>query len=494
MYYQYFGLSGPPFASGASPAPLYLSAGHREGLAALQWGLREPSGFTMLVGEIGTGKTTLIHSLLDERYQGVRIASVSNPKLSFEEMLRVITAQLGVTPAGAGKLDLIQALDGFLAAQPEQVALILDEAQAISDDTLEQLRLLSNSQTAGQRRLQMVLVGQLDLARRLGRPELRQLNQRIGARALLPTLRPAEVRDYVEYRLRAYQGDIRRLFKRGALRELARASGGIPRRINVLCHNALLLAYAQRAARVSARHMREAAREYDNLLAGSAAPSTAQFAALRRGLLFKAATVAALSAVALGASYFMAPWALSTIYPAPVSRPAIPAANAAPADQTEPDDILMPAAECNVHRPADEAAIDPAAAGARDSGGGTETAALPAPAQAEAASAAPAPAAKVKPAQSAAATFARREKIGSHAPRSQPHIAMSTARGTGPAEPAVVVQPGDTLSKIVLRRSAAAGADAVRLRIAELVKANPQIEDANHIYPGQIIHLQEASK
>jgi general secretion pathway protein A len=191
-------------------------------LAALQWGLREPSGFTMLVGEIGTGKTTLIHSLLDERYQGVRIASVSNPKLSFEEMLRVITAQLGVTPAGAGKLDLIQALDGFLAAQPEQVALILDEAQAISDDTLEQLRLLSNSQTAGQRRLQMVLVGQLDLARRLGRPELRQLNQRIGARALLPTLRPAEVRDYVEYRLRAYQGDIRRLFKRGALRELAR--------------------------------------------------------------------------------------------------------------------------------------------------------------------------------------------------------------------------------------------------------------------------------
>jgi general secretion pathway protein A len=84
MYYQHFGLSGPPFASSTSPAPLFLSAGHREGLAALQWGLREPSGFTMLVGEIGTGKTTLIHSLLDDRHEGVRVVAVSNPKLSFE--------------------------------------------------------------------------------------------------------------------------------------------------------------------------------------------------------------------------------------------------------------------------------------------------------------------------------------------------------------------------------------------------------------------------
>ena len=306
MYYQHFGLSGPPFASGASPVPLYLSAGHREGLAALQWGLREPSGFTMLVGEIGTGKTTLIHSLLEERHEGVRIASVSNPKLSFEEMLRVIAGQLGATPAGTGKLELIQALDGFLATQPEQVALILDEAQDISDETLEELRLLSNSQTAGQRRLQMVLVGQLELARRLARPELRQLNQRIGARALLPTLRPAEVRDYVEYRLRAYHGDIRRLFRRAALRELARSSAGIPRRINVLCHNALLLAYAQRAARVGAAHMREAARDYDNLLAGAAAcaSSAAQYAQRGRHLLFKTAMVSALVVLALGASGF----------------------------------------------------------------------------------------------------------------------------------------------------------------------------------------------
>jgi len=393
MYYQHFGLSGPPFASGASPAPLYLSAGHREGLAALQWGLREPSGFTMLVGEIGTGKTTLIHSLLEERHHGVRIVPVSNPKLSFVEMLRVIAGQLGIAPAANAKLELIQALDGFLAAQPEQVALILDEAQDISDDTLEELRLLSNSQTAGQRRLQMVLVGQLELARRLARPELRQLNQRIGARALLPTLRPAEVRDYVEYRLRAYHGDIRSLFRRGALRELARSSAGIPRRINVLCHNALMLAYAQRAARVGAAHMREAARDYDNLLGGAAASASpaAQFAQRGRGLFFKTAAVSGLAVAALGTLYFLAPRALSTIYPAPVSRAAMAAANVAVTHQAESAANQMPAVQRNPLPPAGKAAVDAATVGARDSGRSSETAAPQAEAKVQSASSAPAP-------------------------------------------------------------------------------------------------------
>ncbi len=497
MYYQHFGLSGPPFASGALPAPLYLSAGHREGLAALQWGLREPSGFTMLVGEIGTGKTTLIHSLLEARHDGVRIASVSNPKLSFVEMLRVIAGQLGIAPAATGKLELIQAVDGLLAAQAEQVALILDEAQDISDDTLEELRLLSNSQTAGQRRLQMVLVGQLELARRLARPELRQLNQRIGARALLPTLRPAEVRDYVEYRLRAYHGDIRRLFRRGALRELARSSAGIPRRINVLCHNALMLAYAQKAACVGAAHMREAARDYDNLLGDAASASPAvQFAQRGRGLLFKTAGVSALAVAALGALYFLAPRALSIIYPAAVSRAAIPAANVAVTHQAEPAANQMPAVERNTPAVADHAAVDAATVGARASGRSSETAAPQPEAKVQSASSAPALPA-VAESKAAAANSATAEKVASNAPaQTAPHVAPAVATAASghasdqPAEAVVVVQPGDTLSKIALRRNGSTGTDGVR----DLVKANPQIQDANHIYPGQIIHLQEASK
>ena len=123
--------------------------------------------------------------------------------------------------------------------------MIIDEAQDLSDDALEDLRLLSNFQSLERRRLQIVLVGQIDLAKRLAGPQLRQLNQRIGARALLPTLPRSEIHDYIDYRLRSRGGDIERLFTRGAIRELSRASGGIPRRINVLCHNALLLAYAQ---------------------------------------------------------------------------------------------------------------------------------------------------------------------------------------------------------------------------------------------------------
>ena len=115
----------------------------------------------------------------------------------------------------------------------------------MSDDALEDLRLLSNFQSLERRRLQIVLVGQIELARRLSAPQLRQLNQRIGARALLPVLQGKEIYDYVEYRLRSRGGDIERLFTRGAIRELMRSSGGIPRRINVLCHNALMLAYSE---------------------------------------------------------------------------------------------------------------------------------------------------------------------------------------------------------------------------------------------------------
>ncbi len=126
----------------------------------------------------------------------------------------------------------------------ECIAVIIDEAQDLSDDALEDLRLLSNFQSLERRRLQIVLVGQIDLARRLAGPQLRQLNQRIGARALLPILQGREIYDYVDYRLRSRGGEIERLFARGAMGELMRSSGGIPRRINVLCHNALLLAYA----------------------------------------------------------------------------------------------------------------------------------------------------------------------------------------------------------------------------------------------------------
>jgi general secretion pathway protein A len=464
MYYDYFGLSGPPFGPFDSPTALFLGAGHREGLAALQWGLREPSGFTMLVGEVGTGKTTLVRSLLESGCAGMRVAFVTNPTLSFEEILRLIARQLGFRPERIGKLELIEGLDSFISALAphESVTLIFDEAQDLSDQTLEELRLLSNSQWPAGKRLQIVLVGQLELARRLESPGLRQLNQRIGARALLPTLRREEVSQYVEYRLRARGGEMRRLFARAALLELAPLSGGIPRRINMLCHNALVLAYAQQARCVSATHIREAANDYDHLLSSAGAP-----AARPHGWLIKLMAALPIGIAVLCLSYFVAPGALSTVEPAvhsvaPRLRAGIlPKAPTTPQVQNQPPpEITKPAA-------------------------GTECAITP------------------------AHETSPRDGIGAGAPQifaadapllPQPKAPSQTARAPEKTAAApftqelVVVQPGDTLSKIVLGRSAGAAPANFRRQIAALIRSNPEITDPNHIYPGQIIRLQEASQ
>lgn len=496
MYYKNFGLSGPPFALAGSPAALFLGAAHREGLAALQWSLREPSGFTMLVGEVGTGKTTLIHSLLANGCEGVRIAFVTNPTLSFEEILRLIVGQLGFEPERIGKLELIQALDSFLNALPphESVALIFDEAQDLSDQTLEELRLLSNSQGPVNKRLQIVLVGQLELARRLEHPELRQLNQRIGARALLPTLRDGEVGEYVDYRLRAQGGDLRRLFRRAALVELVRHSGGIPRRINMLCHNALLLAYAQQAQRVGAIHMREAARDYDHLLESRPASSDAQ--SWRGSALIKTAVALSVGIAALGASYLFASGALGRIETAVRPKAVTPTLLVRPeqAPEAETD------APHNADAIADElqrSTLDGGTAGrvttpdaaTRRSASASTTAA---PASAPQAPAGPPVSPLPGDAQLAVAARVATAKAQPALPASASAAAIPPS--AVPEQTTVVVQRGDTLSKIALRHNRDAAPAELRTTVAMLLKSNPDIVNADHIYPGQIIRLEEASK
>jgi type II secretory pathway predicted ATPase ExeA len=270
MYYQHFGLHGSPF-NFTPPDRLFLSAGHREGLAALKWGFQEePSGLTLLVGEAGTGKTTLIHSLLARQTARVRIASVTNPTATFEQMLQFIVQEIGIHPIGKGKLAILQALKTFLMdPESDRVVLIFDEAQGLSDEILEELRLLSNSRPNTCQSLQIVLVGQPELTERLSAPKLRALNQRIGARAMLHPLRGTEIYDYVEHLLHEQGGQLK-IFSRGALDWLVRLSGGIPRRINVICHNSLLLAYLEGSVIVKSRHVRAAAAEYDDVVASSA--------------------------------------------------------------------------------------------------------------------------------------------------------------------------------------------------------------------------------
>jgi general secretion pathway protein A len=285
MRYQHFGLCGPPF-NFTPPARLFLSATHRAGLATLKWGLQEePSGLTLLVGEAGTGKTSLIDLLLIlERAKG-RVVRVANPKLAFDEMLELAAREIGIEPAGKGKLGMLQSFRTFLMdLEPGgRVVLIFDEAHGLSDDVLEELRLLSNSRTTTGPSLQILLVGQLELAHRLSQPKFLALNQRIGARAMLHPLQGTEIHDYVEHHLREQHGNLT-IFSRAALASLARLSRGLPRQINLLGRNALVFAYGEGSATVRALHVRAAAAEYSDVVAFSARHSSAPFEAARRPL------------------------------------------------------------------------------------------------------------------------------------------------------------------------------------------------------------------
>jgi type II secretory pathway predicted ATPase ExeA len=272
MYYRHFRLTGPPFEALAGPEALYLSRAHRESLAALEWGLlHEPSGFTTLTGETGTGKTTLVSSILARNFAQLRAAYVINPKLSFEDILRVILGQFGIPCVEPGKLDRIEALVGFLGARMpnERLAIIVDEAQDLSDDSLEELRLLSNYGQRIGKYLQLVLVGQPELGLRLKSPSLRQFNQRVAARSVLNRLSFAEAHEYVGYRLRARDGRSRDIFDSDALDYLLRHSAGIPRQINVLCHNAMLLAYSAGAPLVDLKAARAAVADHGESLLGA---------------------------------------------------------------------------------------------------------------------------------------------------------------------------------------------------------------------------------
>jgi type II secretory pathway predicted ATPase ExeA/LysM repeat protein len=271
MYYRHFGLSGAPFQFTPSPKLLFMSKAHRETLAALEWGLlQEPSGFMLLIGETGTGKTTLIVSVLAQNYAHVRIAYVSNPKLGFDGMSRDIARQFGISPA-ADRLAMFDAFDRYLAALPEgeRAVVIVDEAQALTDDVLDELRLLSNRDTRVEKRLHFVFAGQPSLLTRLQAPGLRQVNGRIGVRVLLNPLEAAEARNYVDYRLTAFGGSVETVFGRGALEYLLARCEGNPRRINVLCHNALLHAHNAGEAVVSLQSARTVARDIDNLFASA---------------------------------------------------------------------------------------------------------------------------------------------------------------------------------------------------------------------------------
>jgi type II secretory pathway predicted ATPase ExeA/phage tail protein X len=264
-YYQYFRLKGPPFQPASPHGPVYFSPTHLQGMATLESGLTgELSGLTLLTGEAGAGKTTLIYSMLQRDSKRVRIAHIDDPKLSFLEMMQVILTQLNLYSAGSTKLDYLNVLDHLLELHgtAERIAIVIDESQVLTFDVLEELRLLSNR---GQRNgLQLILVGQPELAERLKQPELRQLNQRISSRGVLSPLNSEQAAKYVECRLSAQGGSCAAIFEPHALNSLLRRSDGIPRKINMLCHTAMQAAFYAGDKKVTVKVAKKVAADYQD--------------------------------------------------------------------------------------------------------------------------------------------------------------------------------------------------------------------------------------
>ncbi len=270
MYTSFFGLNEKPFSITPDPRYLFMSERHGEALAHLVYGVTESGGFVQLTGEVGTGKTTLVRTLLQNKLpNNADVAVVLNPRLSVLEFLETICEELAIlAPENRGSVKaLVDSLNRQLLkahAEGRRVILVVDEAQNLSRDVLEQVRLLTNLETAKQKLLQIILIGQPELRDLLARDDLRQLAQRITGRYHLEPLSRDETAQYIEHRLRV-AGALGEVFESAAKREVYRLTEGVPRLINVVCDRALLGAYSKETRRVNRRLVRRAAAEIEGI-------------------------------------------------------------------------------------------------------------------------------------------------------------------------------------------------------------------------------------
>jgi general secretion pathway protein A len=288
MYHEYYGLLRSPFEMTPDPGFLYLGDVHQEGLSTLVYAVRARKGFVMLTGEVGTGKTTLLHALLAQFDADTASAFIFNTRLETLDFLRMVLEEYGIEEPCRTKADYLLAINRFLIARLERdlpTLLIVDEAQNLSSELLEEIRLLSNLETPRSKLLQIMLVGQPELKQMLAQPSLRQLRQRIVMRYELKPFSAKETAEYIEERLRLAGDTGKGIFKQSALGTIHELSGGIPRVINVLCDSALLLGYARDWPTLGRAAIREVARDLE-LSAPAMEPETQKISRWRPSLRF----------------------------------------------------------------------------------------------------------------------------------------------------------------------------------------------------------------
>ena len=261
MYCDFYGLRERPFEVTADAKFLYLNGHYREALASLQYGVSQRRGVVTLVGEAGTGKTTLLRKLLDGLDVTSRTVVLFNTNVTFDEILDYLLSKFDVTSHNGKRLYMLERLNALLAAElgkGRNMALLVDEAQDLDYGVLEDLRLLSNLEAAETKLIQLVLAGQPELTDKLGDPRLRQLQQRVAVNCRLLPLPPQEIADYIQARLSAAGCTNRKLFSLRAVDRIFEISSGIPRLINIVCDKALLTGYALGRRRVDVDVVNEA--------------------------------------------------------------------------------------------------------------------------------------------------------------------------------------------------------------------------------------------
>ncbi|MBS0376018.1 MAG: AAA family ATPase [Proteobacteria bacterium] len=343
MYTSFFGLAEKPFAITPDPRYLYLSERHAEALAHLLYGIDDAGGFVQLTGEVGTGKTTMVRSFLGRLPAHAEVALILNPRVSPEEFLLAICDELGVAVSDGARgsvkaiVDLLnrRLLDAHAGGR--RVVVIVDEAQQLGADVLEQVRLLTNLETATQKLLQIILVGQPELREVLARNDLRQLAQRITGRYHLDPLSRPETAAYVRHRLKV-AGASGEIFTAGALAELHRLARGVPRLVNVIADRALLGAYTREEPRVTAPLVRHAASEVQGRPVAAAWLPWAAGGAVALGLALLAFSLT----VALGRHARPATAAGAAVATAPAAPPAAATPAATPAPATPPPAPAVP--------------------------------------------------------------------------------------------------------------------------------------------------------